>query len=245
MNYVTYRMRWREYLKYGGVFLVIFLILAKAFYDSFWMSIAGFLFLPFLLRRQAGILAQKRRERLALEFKDFILSFSASLKTGYSVENAFTQAYRDLCLIYDDRRDMVIECQKISNQMKNNQILEELLSDFAKRSGQDDIRDFAAVFCIAKRSGGNLAAIIQNTAATIVEKIEIKREINLMFASKRMEQNVMNLIPVLIIGYIRFTTPGYFDSLYQSLFGKLLMTACLVVYVTAFFLSQKIMHIEV
>ena len=245
MEYGRYPMTPTEVIKNSIVFLMVFLLLAKVFYDSYVAGLFGIVFLPFLLQKKRKALAAKRRERLALEFKQFLLSFSGSLKAGYSVENAFMQASADLCLVYDEKSDMVTECKTICHRLQNNQVLEELILDFAKRSGHSDICDFAAIFSIAKRTGGNMNAVIQNTATIIGEKIEAKREIALMFAARRAEQNVMNIVPIGIIGYMRLSSPGYFDRLYGTLSGILIMTACLILYIFAIFLSQKIMDIEV
>lgn len=147
--------------------------------------------------------------------------------------------------MYEGETAMTAECRKIEKQLLNNQLPEELLSDFAVRSGQDEIKDFASIFIIAKRSGGNMTAIIRNTADVIGEKIEVKREIQLLFAAKRMEQRIMNVVPIAIIGYVRLTTPDYFDAVYHNLFGNLVMTVCLLIYAFAYFMSEKIMEIEI
>lgn len=244
-DYRKYKMSVKECILYSAANMSVFLVMCKVFFDSLLFSLAGILLVPFLLQKKARALAYDRREALALEFKDFILALSASLKTGYSVENAFVQAGKDLALIYDEDSDMVLESRKFASQLQNNKQPEELLSDFAQRSGQNEISDFAAIFHIAKRSGGNMGAIIRNTADIISEKIEVKKEIQVLFAAKRMEQNIMNLVPVAIIGYVRITTPDYFDTIYHTAFGILFMGICLVVYVLSFFLSRKIMDIEV
>lgn len=245
MDYRIYRMSVKEKIMYGGLYTVILMIVCYVFYDDFRFVMVGLGTFPFLFRRKADRLAVRRREQLSLEFKDFILSFCASLKTGYSVENAVVEAGKDLMYMYGESSDMVTECKKMEVQLKNNKLPEEILSEFATRSGQDEIKDFAAIFAIAKRSGGNMTGMIRNTANVISEKIEVKREIQLLYAAKRMEQNIMNVVPVAIIGYVRITTPDYFDKMYHNLFGMMVMTICLAVYVFAFFLSQKIMDIEV
>ncbi len=245
MDYRTYKLSLRERIIYSMQYMGIFLVLGKIFYDSFFAALAGVFFLPLLLKRKASILAAKRREVLTLEFKDFILAFSASLKAGYSAENALVAAGRDLASMYEESSLMVEECRKMEKNLKNNQLSEVLLAEFAGRSGQEEIRDFAAIFVIAKRSGGAMGAIIKNTADIISEKIEVKREIQLLYAAKRMEQNIMNIVPVAMIGYVRMTTPDYFDVLYHNLFGILVMSLCLVVYAGAYMLSRKIMDIEV
>ncbi len=245
MDYREYRLSIREKAIYGMMYMSVFLLLGKVFYDSFYAAMAGIFLLPFLFRAKARALARRRREALSLEFKDFILALCASLKTGYSAENAFAQAGRDLAYMYGENTHMVSECRRIEKQLQNNKPLEVLLTEFAERSGQDEIRDFAAVFAIAKRSGGNMSSMIQNTAGIISEKIEVNREIQLLYAAKRMEQNIMNVVPAAIIGYVRITTPDYFDRMYHNAFGILIMTVCLAVYGGAFVLSRKIMDIEV
>lgn len=245
MDYRVYRLSLWEKAMYSVWYMGLFLLLGKVFYDSFYAALAGIAVLPLLFRERARTLARRRGEALLLEFKDFILALSASLKAGYSAENAFVAAGKDLTYMYGDKTAMVSECRKIEKQLQNNQPLEVLFSEFADRSGQDEIRDFASVFSIAKRSGGNMGAMIRNTAGIISEKIEVKREIQLLYAAKRMEQNIMNVVPAAIIGYVRITTPDYFDRMYHNAFGIAVMSVCLAVYVGAFALSRKIMEIEV
>lgn len=244
-DYRKYRLSVQETLLYSGLYIGIFLLLGKVFYDAFWTAFVLAVTLPFLLRKKAKMLAIRRQEKLALEFKEFILAFSATLKSGFSAENAITQAGCDLAYLYGEESAMVKECRHMEKQLLNNHSPEQLLLEFAKRSGQAEIQDFAAVFAIAKRSGGNISAILRNTADVIAEKIEVKREIQLLYAAKRMEQSVMNVVPIAIIGYVRLTTPDYFDGLYGNAFGVMIMTVCLMVYAGAFFWAQKIMDIEV
>ncbi len=244
-DYRVYQMNRKEKLLYLLKLTGIGLILAKVFFDSFWMAGIGVVLLPFLFRRKEKELAKSRREELALEFKEFILALSASLRSGYSAENAVALAQKDLAFIYTEKSYMINECMHMRRQLSNNKPLEHLITEFAERSGQEDIRDFAAVFALAKRSGGNMGGIIRNTAEIIGEKIDAKREIQLLYAGRRMEQNIMNLVPVGIIVYVRMTTPDYFDCMYRTPLGMLVMSLCLAVYATAYMLSVKIMDIEV
>ena len=71
----------------------------------------------------------------------------------------------------------------------------------------------------------------------------MRETIRLLSAAKKYEQDIMNMVPIGIIFYIRMTNPGYFDSLYHNLFGIIVMTAALFVYVGAYLLSEKILEI--
>ena len=87
--------------------------------------------------------------------------------------------------------------------------------------------------------------MIANTADVIGQKIELLAEIDVMLTGKKMEQRIMLLIPLFIMGYISLTSPGYFMPLYQNPMGILVMSACLLLYATAYLLSEKIMEIHI
>ena len=106
------------------------------------------------------------------------------------------------------------------------------------------VTDFAEVFSIAKRSGGNLPDILNNTASAISDRIDVSREIETQVSAKKMEQRIMDMVPFGIILYIDSTTPGFFDPLYHNVVGAALMTVLLVVYVIAFLLGEKILKIS-
>ena len=137
------------------------------------------------------------------------------------------------------------ELLQIFRKFSKNVQLEHALSNLADRSGVQDIRDFADIFQIAKRGGGDMRGIIANTADIIGDKQEIRREIETVVSEKRLEQQIMRYIPFFIIFYISLTTKGYFESLYHNLAGWILMTGSLAVYVVACRLSDKILNIDV
>ena len=223
---------------------LLFLLIAHLFYDWWPVALAGNLTVPFLLRREAAKRAKKRRDALRLSFREFILSFGNSLKAGYSIENAFVSAYEDIRFLYGEEEDFLAECRWMIGQMENNQNLEDVFARFAERTHVKDIQDFAYAFRTAKKSGGDLSRMIQDTAGLIGDKIAVREEIALLIAAKRMEQSVMNLVPVGIMLYVSLTSKGYFDALYHNVTGIVIMTGCLILYFFCYFLSGKIIAIE-
>lgn len=190
-------------------------------------------------------LKEKRQKRLNLEFKEGIVILSSFLSAGYSVENAFSASVGELTVLYGKGGLITREFAHLEGQFRMNRPVEQALMEFGDRSGLDDVKNFAQVFAAAKRSGGELVAIINHTAGVIRDKAQIQEEIATMTAAKQFEQRIMNLIPFFLVAYIDFTSPGFFDLMYGSFLGRGIMTACLLVYVCAYVLSQKILRIEV
>ena len=66
-----------------------------------------------------------------------------------------------------------------------------------------------------------------------------------MIAAKRLEQNIMSVIPFAIVLYVGVTSKGYFDVLYTTSAGRVIMTVCLGVYGAAYIIGKKIIEIQV
>ncbi len=185
--------------------------------------------------------AGKAREELAVQFRECILSVAASLQAGYSVENAFVECRQDMTLMYGENAFICDELNFIRRGLNINISLEELLMDMANRSDSNDIAQFAQIFSIAKRNGGNMSEIIRTSAGQIGKQIELRQEIQLLLGSKKMELTIMKLMPFGILLYINMGNPGYFDSLYHNLTGTAIMTGCLALYLGAYLLGEYIM----
>ena len=146
---------------------------------------------------------------------------------------------------YGQHALMTKELRYMTTCMSFNIPLEQLLYDFANRSGLEDVRSFCEVFVFAKRSGGDFIKIIHMTAARISEKNELMEAIQTEISGKRMEQKLMNMMPLFILLYVDFSFGGYLDGLYHNPLGIIVMTICLAVYTGAYLLSEKIMAIQI
>ncbi len=244
-DYAVYRLSGREMAKYLVVYALLDACVSYLFFCSW---IAFVLLLPgavLFLREQRNSLQARRAREMTRQFLDGIQMLSASLQAGYSVENALHEALRELQKVYDSDSVIVREFRLMDAQIGMNRNMEELFLDFGRRCAVDDIRSFAEVFLTAKRSGGDLLAIIRNTSSCIRQKQETMQEIETCLSGKVMEQNIMSLIPIFILAYIRLSSPEFLSTMYGNITGVAVMGCCFAVYVAAYFWGRKIVRIEV
>ncbi len=223
-------------------------LLTGAFSYMFYRSWLGMISLPivaaWVFSRDKRNRRDSRKERLAVQFRDTILSVSANMQAGYSIENAFLEAEGEIRTLHGQHCEMALELAVLRKGLKNHIPLEQLLSGLGARSHIEEVRDFAECFAAAKHLGGNLREIIARTAELTGQRLEVEREIRTMLSSRKYEQKVMNLIPFLLYGYMKLSSKGFFDVLYYNTAGICIMTACLLLYLAALFLSEKIMDIH-
>ncbi len=221
--------------------VIVMSFLAWFFYRSVWAVV---LLIPLgivYFRRCAANQSRKNRQELTLQFKECILSVANSLRTGYALENAFLESREDIRLLYGERAAMYQELELIRRGLIMNLTLEELIGDLAERSGIEEIEQFSTILQIAKRGGGSVAQIIRTTSEVIGNKVETMQEMLTMLQGRRLEQNIMEIMPFGIAFYIGWAYPGYFAALYHNGMGILVMTVCLAVYVGAYFLGERIL----
>ena len=222
--------------------VLVVCVLAYFFYRSIWavipLTVVGVLF----FRMETVRKVERVKEELNCQFKECILSVAASLKAGYAVENAFVESRNDMKLLYGEKSVIYKELEHIRRGLVINITLQELLTDLAHRSGSDDIMQFAQVFAIAKKSGGRLPEIIDTTALAIGRRIDAVQEIKTMLSGRQMEQNIMKAMPFGILIYVGSSYPGYFDVLYHNLQGIAVMTICLVIYLAAYVVGDRILQ---
>ncbi len=246
IDYRVYHLDFKEKLKYAligylGLFAISFL-----FYNVFIVSAIFGLFgliTPIYMRK---VLLKRRQDKLVLEFKDALYSIYTSLSAGESPENALLKVPADLKELYVDGNTFIIpEFEVIKRRLELNLSIKEALEQFSERTGVDDIENFTDVFITSIDTGGRQSDIIKNSINTIVEKIEIKREIDIMVASKKFEANIMIFMPIVMIAFLSFFAPDYFRPIYETLQGRFIMTATIIGMLTAYFVSKKILNIEV
>jgi tight adherence protein B len=244
-DYRAYAFSWKERLRMAAVYAACSGSFAYLFYRSRAVFLLLWIFYPLYAGRRKRALILKRQERLCREFKDSIQCAAASMAAGYSIENAFREAYAEMRMQYGTGGLMTEELRYMNSCLSLNIPLEQFLYDFANRSGLEDVRSFCEVFVFAKRSGGDFIQIIHLTAARISEKNELMEAIQTEISGKKMEQKLMNLMPLFILLYVSFSFEGYLDGMYHNTLGILVMTACLAAYAGAYLLSEKIMAISV
>ena len=246
INYKSYYFSVQELVRFLLEGCCILGLVSVLFYDSF-LPFLIFVF-PFLycyLDKKQKLLCEKRKKTLNHQFREVILAVSSHLQAGFSIENAFCEAYRDMNVLYGKDSLMVKELAWLLHRLNNNEQLEQVLMELARRSDSEDISEFAEVFSIAKRGGGDIRSIIARTATMIGDKMEVAREIDTVMSEKRLEQKIMRCIPFFLVGYLSFTSNGFFDSLYHNPLGIALMTGCLVIYVFACYLAEKILAVAI
>lgn len=225
--------------------IAVIVLAAYLFYNSLWSCIFLSPVIPIYVVLRKREAYGKKISHKTMEFSDGMQAVSFALNTGYSIENAFAEAVGELELLYGKESSIVREFRMMVNRIKRNENLEDIMDDYAKTLNIDDVSYFSEIFRYAKRSGGDIPAIIKQTTKMIREKSEVQMEIDTIISGRKMEQKIMVCIPLGILIYLRMTTQGFVDVLYGNVLGIIVMTLCLFIYAAAAVISIRIVDIKV
>lgn len=203
-------------------------------------SVAGYLFIP--VRTQQII--NKRKRMLAAQFRDMLDGITTSLGAGNNVMNSFSAVYDDLKLQYPEDAFIVKELEIVLSGMQSNFNVEDLLENLGQRSANDDILSFANVFKICYRKGGNIQDVVRSTHEILSSKMEITREIEATVSGSKMNQIIMIILPICLVGIIKVMSPEFAANFVTGT-GLIATTIAIGLFVAAYYVGRKIMDIKV
>lgn len=246
LDYSVYYMKPPEYLAYLLLAAAGLFVLGYIFYRSVILSaLVALLAFKYPPIRTKQIIAS-RRQKLNLQFKDMLYSLTSAVGAGCSVERAMSSALEDMERQYGNPDTLIIqELELIVSKLSLGQNIEELFLDLAVRSGIEDIRTFAHIFEISKRTGGNLMQIMRQTSDVITEKIETKQEMETTLAEKKMEQKIMTAAPIMLMALLTQTTGDFMAPLFTTREGRAVCTVALVIIVVGYLWGKKLTDIEI
>lgn len=184
-----------------------------------------------------------RLKHLREQFKDLLESLTASYSAGRNTLDALGDARDDMASIYGEEADIVRELRIICAGIGNNINIEQLLLDFAERSGLDDVESFANVFEVCNRQGSDLKRIVSETRDIINDKIEIEMEIETMLSGNKNELNVMMIMPVIVVFSLSSMGTGTIVS--NSSVNLIVKFICLGIFGGAYLIGRKIVDIKI
>ena len=222
------------------------LIISYLMYRNILFSVV---IIPFARRIKGFVtenIIRSRRRRYMTEFKDFLFMVSTAIGAGRSMKDAISESVPSLLNIYGSRSILAGDLKKAYERMETggeNDV--GVLRDLADASGLEDVKDFVTVYSICKTTGASLITALGKAAGVIMEKMSIDREIEELVRRKEGEGLIIFAMPALIILFLNLTAPDYIAPLYETIAGRIIMTAVLASNIGIYALIQRITNVEI
>lgn len=182
---------------------------------------------------------RRRKKRFQAQLIDALNSLSQSLKAGLS----FLQALE--VLVEEMPAPMSQEMALVVKENKMGVSFEESFERLNKKMDSEDLNLMTTAILIARETGGNLTEVFNNLAENIRLKNKVMDQVKTLTTQARWQGVIMSLLPVVFGIVVYKINPTFFDIMWKSDIGRLLLLWCVVSEALGSFMLLKMSKVDV
>ena len=218
------------------------------------VSVLGLMLLPESMHRiayLAGIAAgsipilyvvRQRRARLRRFeelFPDSLEFVSRSMRAGHAFSVSLEMIHREF------QEPLAGEFRRTFEEHNLGLPLDVALQKLAKRVPSLDVHFFVSAVLLQKRTGGNLAEILDKLAYVIRERFKLRGRIRAISAHGRMTGLALSCIPAGVAVLTFYTNPDYVRFFFLDEVGNVMLGCAVGLQLIGYMIMKKITTIEV
>lgn len=191
--------------------------------------------IPGLYVRMAKV---SRGKKLNNQLPEALSILSNGLRAGLSFTQSMLVAGKEM------EDPIAYEFNKIVRDNSLGKPIDEALSDFSKRTEDEDIDIFVTAILIQRQVGGNLSEILDVLANTIRDRIKLRGDIKTITAQSKMSAVVVGSIPFVLALILNLLNPEFMLPLFNTLIGNILIGVVLTMQTIGVLILVKIIKVK-
>src|SRR5947207_7460735 len=137
------------------------------------------------------------------------------------------------------------EFRKLTEEHQLGLPLRDSVMNMVSRLPRDDMRFLATAILLQKETGGNLAVILDKTAAVARERARLRGQLKIYTAQGRVTGWVLCLMPFIMFGLLSMVNWTFEKLLFTEPFGRTLVYGGLVLMTIGVFVIRKIVNVKI
>lgn len=182
---------------------------------------------------------KKRMHKFEEQFPESLEFVSRSMRAGHAFSVALEMLHREF------QEPLSGEFRRTFDEHNLGLPLDQALLKLAGRVPILDVHFFVSAVLLQKRTGGNLAEILDKLAYVIRERFKLRGKIRAISAHGRMTGLALTLIPVAVAVMMFYTNPSYISFFIEDEIGNFMMAAAITLQLIGYLIIRKIVNIEV
>jgi tight adherence protein B len=220
---------------------MLFSSIIYIFYNSNIVSMLSMaIFFKPIKRYYTQHIIRRRKEILELQFFEYLSILKSNLQVGENFLESNKKAKESLKQNFEKNNFMRNEIEILLLKNNNGISIKDAFASFAKRSDLKSIQSFSKLYTIAATRTNRIEELVQETIDMMQEAFDKDKEINTLILEKKIELYILTVLPVFLILFFRLFSPVYYQTLYSSIFGRIVITISLALFALAQILARKI-----
>lgn len=181
----------------------------------------------------------KRLHRFEEQFPESLEFVARSMRAGHAFSVALEMIHREF------QEPLAGEFRRCFDEHNLGMPLDSALLKLSKRVPLLDVHFFVSAVLLQKRTGGNLAEILDKLAYVIRERFKLRGKIRAISAHGRMTGIALTCIPMGVALMMFYVNPSYVGFFVEDEIGNIMAGAAVALQVVGYLIIRKIVSIEV
>jgi tight adherence protein B len=177
------------------------------------LGAVGFVLPPIVIR----YLQSRRRDLFNAQLAGMLQLLSNSLKTGYAIDRALETVAQK------SPPPVSTEFERVTTEIALGTSVEDALSSLLLRIDSPDLEFIVTAILLHVRVGGNLAEVLDNISDTLRDRLQTKRDMQVLTAQSRASATIITALPILLALGLYVFVPGYFSPMTSTFVGYVLL----------------------
>lgn len=136
------------------------------------------------------------------------------------------------------------EFKKIYLDLSYGLDLNVVFKRFADRVKNDEIKYMSASLTILNKTGGNIVKVFNSIEKGFFDRQKLKDELDSSLALSNMVYKVLVCLPILMILIIYVLNPTYFNPLFTTIIGRIIIVISIIIYISYIIIVKKITNLK-
>lgn len=137
------------------------------------------------------------------------------------------------------------EFKKMHEEMQYGLSIDVVFDRLSKRVDNQAIQYLASSLIILNKTGGNIIKVFSSIEKTLFDNQKLDEELKNLTASSNVVVKILLCIPFVFIGLIFILSPTYFNPLFASPIGYLIIVLIILIFIMYIWFLQKVMKVKV
>jgi tight adherence protein B len=184
-------------------------------------------------------LRKRRIGKFEEQFPDSLEFLSRAMRAGHAFSVSLEMIHHEF------QEPLAGEFRRVFDEQNLGMPLEAALLKMGQRIPIIDVQFFVSAVILQKRTGGNLAEVLDKLAGIIRERFKLRGRIKAISAHGKMTSTTLSMIPVFVGLMMLWVNPGYAHFFVDDPMGRTMFWSAVGLQLVGYGVMKKIVAIEI
>lgn len=178
------------------------------------------------------------KKKIQKDLLEAISIMNNAFKAGMSITQAVELVSKEL------NGPIAKEFEKISIEISVGLDIEVAFRRFSERIKSEEAVYLTSSLSVLNKTGGNIIKVFNSIEKNMFNRRKLNNELKSLTSSSKLIMNVLIIVPIAFVLFISFINPGYFEPLFKTTIGIIILILIIVIYITYIIVVRRVLKVR-